>query len=458
MKRLLILIALFLLSACTLNTPLPVTPPASLTPQPTLTPIGTPSATPAAELRFPQRNRLSYNINGIGRVNEARLIAHIKALNPTTLLVMDDLVWADRLWRELNAVNRDNTIVIHRRYSSMEGGEWSAKTASKIVNDWLAEGFKHIVRYSVNEPSFAPNAGEFSRLITHEREVMRLAREAGITVCMSNFGIGTIQPQWVAAGLLDDYLRDLDTYDHYLCAHEYTTGVLPFGVGLWYRWWLTDRERVQIDDWPLDLPTAYWPFPAQSAEDEPFGFEMLRRHYEIIGDVQAQAAVETYPPYWHLRRADWLLLRADEIGVPRPRIILTEAFWDSLPDIGEVVNELKATYGFRDYNYNADIRGINTYHDDRPNDSHTSLWEYYWPYWTHAEAAMCQLLWVELIYPPDYIGFDMYTINTNIQWRGFTMQNVNNEESYLDEFWALMEGRVTGAEDIWRDVCWAKAT
>src|SRR5690606_4782875 len=86
----------------------------------------------------------------------------------------------------------------------------------------------------------------------------------GIRLSVGNFAVGTL-PDWaVNAGLFDEWLRAVIRGNHVIGAHEYTTGILPFGVGVYSREQLVSPEAMHPDNWITDLPIAYLPFSAQS--------------------------------------------------------------------------------------------------------------------------------------------------------------------------------------------------
>lgn len=317
----------------------------------------------------PTRERISYNINGEAVADTNYLLQVMTNPCKTTALVMNNLGLGIRIRQSC-----PETIIVSRSWSPLEGDEWFYRSPQNFVDQCNREGHKDIVRHSTNEPSFG-GTRTVQAFVAAEIELMRLARLSGCTYAMGNFSVGYIRPEWINAGLFDPYLRALNQYGHYLGVHEYACCALPFGVGQWSASWLIDRTRVQEASWPVAaaLPVRLW-------------------------DNQL-------PPYWYLRRADWFLLRADAIGVPRPRILVTEFGWDNLPDIKSYIEPLRQQFGID--RYFDDMRGVNTYRN---------LWAYYWPDWSFAQAACEQLLWADSIYPKEYIGFMLFTWSTHPHW------------------------------------------
>jgi hypothetical protein len=334
--------------------------------------LATPSPTPTAEDPTPTQERISYNINAEAIPDRTYLKTHLRRLCPTTVLVMNSLAFAVELYQDLH--EPCGTIVIHRWHSTWEGDEWTKCSASCFVQRWKQEGHPEIVRYSTNEPSFG-GLRPIQDFVAADVELMRLAREAGFTCACGNFSVGYIQPTFITSGAFDAYLRAINDYDHYLAVHEYSTVSLAFGVGQWPVEWLQDRNRVQPSAWPLarDLPTRL-----------------------LNGEM---------PSYWYLRRADWFLIRADQLGIERPQILVTEWGFDNLPNIKPYIEPLRQRFGID--KYFRDMRGVNTY---------ANVWRDYYPYWTFAQALCEQLKWGDSAYPVEYIGFNLFTWSVNPDW------------------------------------------
>lgn len=346
----------------------------------------TPTQDPTPTQERP-KSRISYNINGEGVPNEAYLLEVLSSPCKTMALVMNNLALAVRI-KQLCP----DAVVVSRGYSSLEGSEWFYRSPQNWIDQWKREGHPEIVRHSTNEPSYG-GMQSLSTFVAIEIELMRLARLNGFTVAMGNFSVGNYQLSDIQRGAYDSYLRAINQYGHYLALHEYSVALLPFGVGIWPTSFLLDRALVQPASWPTaaQLPLAF-----------------------VSGTCESQPV---YPSYWYLRRGDWFLLRADCIGIVRPRILLTEFAWDNLSNIKPQIEPLRSRYGLPQYMF--DMRGVNTY---------PSLWAYYFPYWSFAQAACQQLLWAERIYPPEYIGMAMFTWSSSPDWRQTDMSGKENAD------------------------------
>lgn len=338
--------------------------------------IATPTSdpTPTQEIR----SRISYNINGLVAIDKPYLLGHLAALCPTGALVMDNLALANEIYNTLAACDSSPPLVVHRTFDFDEGSEWQ-EPVSEFINEWNVQGYKHLIRYSTNEPSYGGNQS-VEQFVANSVQLMEAARANGFTLAFGNFAVGTIRWEDIAAAKYDPMLRAINTYGHYLACHEYSQTVLPFGVGQWPKEYLLNPGYLQIENWPRaeQLPTALW--------DVPF-----------YGKI--------WPPYYHLRRCDWFLIRADQLGITRPKIILTEFGWDSLSDIKPTIEPLRWQFGL--VQYMNDLRGVNTY---------SRLWQYYWPKWSFGQAACTQLKWADGIYPDDYVSFQLFTWSVHPHW------------------------------------------
>lgn len=377
------------------NTPRP-TATNTLRPTSTNTPRPTATNTPTQVPQQSSCNRISYNINAGAIPDWYYMWGHLERLNPCVILVMSNINVAGEAVRRF-----PNAIVIHRDWSSFEGEEWLRVPDENVwINRWNQQASivgadinKKIVRYSTNEPSlYDPRA-----YVQAEVELLNAAARNGYRVAAGNFAVGTFSSSDIANGVYDSFLRAIQSGNHYLSVHEYTTSALPFGTGQWAREWLLDPSQVQVNSWPRRsrLPIEYW--------------------YIDLGG----GTTKIFPPYWHILRSAWFTLRAKELGLPTPRIILTEAFWDNLSDIGQPIAELRNRFGLPQYMN--DMRGINSY---------TRVWQFYWPNWSQEEAAYWQLAYMDYIYPSNYLGFAQFTWSSVEGWKSFDMSGIQGDWLY----------------------------
>ena len=326
---------------------------------------------------------ISYNIDAedlrpwLKDNDYAGLKAHLQAVNPTVVLVMNGLWLAVRIKNEW----LPDCIVIHRDYSGHEGSEWQARPPHEWVNRWEMQGHKNIVRYLTNEPGF--HVGNASSFASREAETMKLARAAGFTVVALNTSVGTPErqsslskqalplhnsftAQVVQDGRLDELLKAAVEGNHFLGSHEYMTVCLPaslIGDGL-----LGDKSAMQPANWPTEPITA------------------------------------GYHDYWYLFRHVWLVARSREIGIADPKIILTEFGYDNIENRGndDIIAALRLSYGLQIYNY--DMRGVNTY---------PRIWNDYYPGVEHNQVIRQQFEWWLAVKPDWIIGACLFGINSD---------------------------------------------
>ena len=316
--------------------------------------------------------RISYNIDA-KEVNDVEyLMGHLIALQPAVTLVMDGLALADRVYREAGG------IVIHRSFSRHQGDEWRFKNAEEAVEIWKREGYQHIVRYTSNEPHVGDD--RLQEFVDYHERLLRLAREAGFTVALNP---SYFEPYHISSGILDPLIFAVVYYGHYWSNHDYTPILLALtGMDVAS---LLDRNLIQRDQWPTELP-----------------FE------------------QEYPPFWHLLRAWWVVRRCDYLGIDRVRIVSTEGLWDNMDDVKYITELLKAKFGIPELHY--DFSGIHT---------NRLLWAHYWPDWTFEKAAFEQLKWVEMMFPPEYIGMCLYVWDDG-DWNKFNFSNLHGLHRMLE--------------------------
>jgi hypothetical protein len=238
-------------------------------------------------------SRISYNIHAQALRNHDRLIAHLKTIQPTAVLVMDGLGLA----KEIKAAV-PNTTVIHREYPD---DDIHTRVSPE---DWLknrqddAQG--GIYQYTTNEAGFGQN------LIDWHVRLMELAAPRRVPLVIGNMSVGTPQAaDWKSARkmieLLDKH-RDLFV----LGLHEYACGVVTSGYIGGY------PDNAGVEPKPENkgkgrnlIPSANWP-----AREEAQKLTMF-----------------------HMGRFKFLLQACQDMGIKPPRIILTEHGFDDVSDI-----------------------------------------------------------------------------------------------------------------------------
>lgn len=442
----------FMLAACTSDdvryitaTPNAVTAtPTVVTAEPTIEIEATESATAAPTATIdptPTREvnaqfRISLNVNARAVDNWDYFWQFVEDIQPASLLFMDGILEA------CDAAQRfPDMIIIHRNFSGAEGDEWFVfPNEHEWVARWqsenagLPEECQDIIRYATNEASF----GDIAQYLQSEVELMDAAASVGIRVVVGNFGVGRI-PDWaVNAGLFDEWLRAVVRDNHIIGAHEYAQPIIPNGVGVFSREQMTDANAMHPRNWPTELPIAYLPFSAQSIDDldpitSPFG-EYQQALSALDAPILSQSVVcgGRLPSYWHVLRTTWLLLRAECIGLDADSITIinTEGLWDRTDDLNiagviEPIKTLEQQFGLSQYLN--DMRGVNTY---------IRLYETWYPFWTPAEAIVCQLVWWDYIAPHQYNSVNLFTWSRNRDWWSFDLSGA--EGDYLAEVHDLL--------------------
>lgn len=403
------------------NTPRPTN---TNTPTPTIRPTNTAVPTPTTQ---PVNQAIPldagcepffYNVNGVGLGDRPELERHHEVLNPCGATVMDNMGLA--YW-----MAERGTIVAVRTYSSQEGSQCLTDDPVQQIRRFAAEiqSFpqnvkNHLYYYGCsNEPSYGQN-WQVTAILDAEIRMMTEANRLGVHVCSGNWGVGNFDPNHVDSGLYDNYLRTIIGGNHLLCVHEYTSLTLAFGVGLTLsREDLLHPERVQKNNWARPEQVVpqriQLPVMAQSA-DMPFGYEEMWDYYT---QPTAQAVNGVLPPYWHLFRVYWLFIRARELGLSYPYVMITEGLHDHLDDINRqeprALQILDDAWGIAVYD--GDLRGV---------PAHCRLWEqFYYPQWSCEEAYLQQLLWWKSIRDSHIISVNVFTWTYNDMWKSFNLSN-----------------------------------
>lgn len=333
------------------------------------------------------KTRISVNVNAERLGDAGYFMEFMDNLRPSTVTVMHGFGLAETIKSRL-----PNTKVFFRTDVDKDP-DLIKMTPAAFVQRHIESRHStpDIYGYILNEPVATANL-PWAKLLDWLAEVGYRLASAGLPCVMGNLGPGTI-PEWeVEKGTFDWYLRMLSEtrHIHYAGYHEYTGILLPFGVGQWSRERLTDKTQVQRKDWPTkaQLPRARY-----HAQDN-------NGKYLYTPDNKP---VMRLPPYWHLRRCDWMQLRTQEIGLPIPRIVLTEYGWDRMPDL---------TMGgeFNPYNTLQDRFGLVSPHETyRGVVSLRNVFENFFPEMGFDGAVVEQLIWSDEIYPDDIEGLHIFT-------------------------------------------------
>ena len=273
------------------------------------------------------------------------------------------------------------------------------------VSHLKGDKFYHI--FGINEPT--SNAGNRRQFAQWLIDYMDLAREAGYRLCLGELATAkTLERNEIANGVWDAFLQASQKHTgyHILGVHEYSTG------------WLPASQMTGTEGYPRNLDD----------------FEQLRDENLWYPKLPIDRVNGEYPGNWHLGRVNWLLKRADEIGVSRPKFVLSECAYDYMADIDEnhdnwFRNNIVSKYKTDRY----DIRGVlghEKYHKAvlNANGMNDTQWYVLWGselYKQHrwlADAntdeclALCLFTWDVWWDTSGYRGFDM-SVDRMWGWR-----------------------------------------
>lgn len=244
------------------------------------------------------KSRISLNIHSQVVRDNNRLMTHLQAIDPTSVLVLD----GKGLGRDIKKV-LPNTMVIIREFGAhgddtihlqMSPDEFLKQRAN------LAEGQQYYL-YTSNEPGYD------TKIIEWHVRLMELAAKERVPLVVGNFAVGIPRPEdWHLARrmleLLDQH-RDLFV----LGLHEYGCGVMTSGL-------------------------------VGGAPDDP-------AHPNYILPENWPRSTQGITQF-HLGRFNFLIQYCNSIGLRPPRVILTEHGMDDLSDIKFWTEKLKVKSGY----------------------------------------------------------------------------------------------------------------
>lgn len=306
-------------------------------------------------------NRLSLNIRAQSVTDRTALRAYLKAADMSAVLVLDDLTLAADIKQDL-----PNAVVIHRAFGDSEAH--LTHNPDQLAARYAREGYGRygVHAYGCNEPAPSGNT-RWSDIIDWLVRFGDALRGNDVRGVVGNIGPGNIERVDIATGLWDRFLEMLSRTGHLRGDHDYSM-LPPITGGSWGHsvFDVLDPASVQPDSWP------------------------------------DASAISDSTDNWHLMRGRWLNARAKAKGWRVPGIVLTECFFDRMPDLEQITTpvrqrnlyrEVEARWGASGYEL---LKGHNTWRD---------AFKAYWPTWTFEEALFQILKWCDSVYPPEYVGF-----------------------------------------------------
>jgi hypothetical protein len=334
--------------------------------------------------------KIGYNINlgGLGKQFEEAQ-ANAKSASAAFHLLMTAPSNGINTQGDAEAIDRwiekiQPAQIVWRTYSKLEGN-WSVFPSNdEIIKRWRAENRPQYIRDDPsNEPSLFGKDPRTNALYVKSRaDLLRKAADIGIKVAVGAFSVGTPHESLIANGTYDELIRAVVEGGHYFSVHEYCPGIPGAGDVFSYEKLLNPDEVMETmkrDPWPVKAV------------------------------------------YWLLRRSDRFVVRAREIGLSDPQIIVTESYIDLIPDANDVINQLRDKYGIPAYN--KDLRGVLAwrmyYADAFPDKSFSDV------------ITQLSKYIEENIYYPDHIkGVCLFSFN----WDWDTPEAHNYLNPYLDDF------------------------
>lgn len=337
--------------------------------------------------------RIGWNVLGqfLNPAQRAKYLNHIAQQQPRVVVVMDEVALA----QATREASQGKTLVFHRIYHKQDATYWRWLGVKEFCDHVTMNGTisRDIGVIVGNEPDTRGN--DLAKLLTWLVDVGDELADRGYHAVMGNIGPGTVETDTIESGVFANYLRRLAEWSavdqHYGGWHEYAPILLPMGVGRWPVEYLENPSLVQPVNWPVMNMMQARIMRAQALA-----------HPIAPTDGYAQLV---YPGYWWLYRSEWFNLWAEEQGIGRHKIVLTEFGWDRMGDLAQqmprnIYQKLEAIWGAVGYQgLPAEIRGPRTLEN---------VWRGYFPNWSFDEAAFRQLQWADGIYPDNYIGMCLF--------------------------------------------------
>jgi len=322
------------------------------------------------------KSRVSLNIHAQVVKDNNRLMSHLKALDPTTVLVLD----GKGLGRDIKQVLPDCKVIIREFGSEGDDTIHLQMSPEEFLKQraHLAEGQQYYL-YTSNEPGYD------TKIIDWHVRLMELAAKERVPLVVGNFAVGIPRPEdWPLARrmleLLDQH-RDLFV----LGLHEYGCGVMTSGL-------------------------------VGGAPDDP-------AHPNYIIPDNWPTSVQGITQF-HCGRFNFLIQYCNSVGIRPPRVILTEHGMDDLSDIKFWSSQLKVRSGY------LNVRGWK---------SLTDQWaEWYGGRgWSPERAYFEQLKWVdEVVYRNSIVeGQCIFSWgHSSNMWEQFDIAEAFELQSLLEQY------------------------
>lgn len=301
--------------------------------------------------------RYGYNCLRVDNASRDRLWQHCAKLPPGAMLFYNH---QGELPYEFKRAF-PSWIVVHRNWPDHQ--DFLNISPSDWYRQNVNRGRDGVIVHTQNETAFSDAFLDWST------ELTKIARPDGTRFAHLNIATGNPNPaEWKktsARRFLEENAKD--GFRHFVCLHSYGASTLTSGI----------RGGN-----PAVINPAVWP---QTLED--------------------------CLPAWHCGRNMFLFQACDEMGIPRPKVLLTEVGIAELGDVGTWQKALPKTAGF----VNLDGWLANR-----------EVWRQWWgqtPGWTHEQAYAKQLLWALKTVWSQCDGVLVFSWGDSGGWSAFDVAN-----------------------------------
>ena len=248
---------------------------------------------------------------------------------------------------------------------------------ANLVAEWIKRNVQwpDIYHYWPNEPG-----GDLDALLATMVHIIAECKAAGMNkACLGNFAWAkTLFSADVQSGRWDEFLKAASDWTNndggLIGGHDYTFGALPWGCDGWNETEMLAGSLRGPDQWPT------W------------------------HDIYLKGSDN-----WLLFRWDMLAQRAVELKIPFPRMVLTECFWDRMPNLEQsgLIPQLDSQF-----NGGTKMHGLL---------SQRKVMQHLWPAWSPQQAVVEQLQWCENVYPEHVVGFCLFAVNREAHWTDYNL-------------------------------------
>lgn len=343
--------------------------------------------------------RISFNINGNSIRDTNYLIGILKNIRPNSVLLSGNTNIANDIYETLSG----DKILILKKIVEKNEKYWESISPNDYVakiSDWGKAHKSQAYFLGVDSYTGSYQQSQISKMLNWWIDVMEISFSNGYKLAIGDFtSMNTIMESDIKSGIWDRFINAMIHYKswHILAVQEYTTAILPYPISSKnsnQHYTILDKNKNRPDLWK----TEYVP--------------------KITNDE--------YPEIDNIYRTAYINLRCDEIKTGRLPFVVTHAAWgyDKTQNRDGSLDKLRSKY-------NTKLSGINSYN---------SIWNDYYPFWSHAKSAIQQLHWLDNnVYPDECRGLMLYS------WDSLWENNENDlSDPKLLEFHKLLIEYSTG--------------